>query len=89
MRLLADTAAITYALIPDNGPPRVVRFVRSGVLPAGTLAMLDTKRKLLLVNHMRYLRLSPLERHALICTNKVEIKMSPDLPSVLFPGGGL
>jgi hypothetical protein len=77
---------MNYALVPDNKPARVIRFCPAGVLAAGLIAVLDTRKNLLLVSLPRWLRLSDSERHAVIRTDQAELRADRHLQHKLFGG---
>jgi hypothetical protein len=48
---------------PDNGPPRLLRFVDSSAMPsASTVAMLIAKDNLVLINHHLFEQLDSAEQ---------------------------
>jgi hypothetical protein len=54
---------MTFALTPDGGPPRLIRFTS---LDSGVVALLDTANNLLMIDKLRYQALSPTDRHNLL-----------------------
>jgi hypothetical protein len=53
-----------FALTPDHGPPRILRFVEPDALPAdNVLCMLDKETNVLTINMGLYERLSKTEQH--------------------------
>lgn len=58
-----------YALCPDDGPPRLWRFVNGGSLPNDVVSMLDKKQNLLLINKNLFDQLGELEKHEILRTH--------------------
>jgi len=72
-----------FALTPDAGPPRVIRFVESGALPgASILSVLDKEQNLLLINKELYERLDRVERHRALRTHEPALEYRPARPSL-------
>lgn len=57
---------MSFTLCPDDGYPRLWRFVAPGVLPDGVLCMLDKKLNILTINKEAYDTLQPLEQHRVL-----------------------
>lgn len=61
---------MTFALCPDNGPPRLWRFVEDDALTeAGIVSMLYEASNLLVVNRPLFDRLSEMNRHMVLHTH--------------------
>ena len=61
---------MAFSLCPDNGLPRLWRFVEPWMLPAGTLCMLDKKQNLLVINREAFDQLPVLEQHVVLRTQR-------------------
>lgn len=60
-----------FALVPDNGPHRIVRFVDGSQMPSDdVVSMLDRIRNVLLVNTTLYDQLTREEQSAVIKTRQ-------------------
>lgn len=64
---------MAFSLCPDNGLPRLWRFVEPGVLPSGTLCMLDPASNLLVIDKGAFDQLPELERHMVLRTQRRHI----------------
>lgn len=62
---------MVFALCPDNGPPRIWRFVAGSELPEGVSAHLDTRTNILRVNKDIYKRMFWIDQHQLLRTHAV------------------
>lgn len=60
---------MVFAFNPDNGPPRVIRFV--DVLTDNVLAVLDKKQNVLVIVRRHYERLSWVQQHRLLRTQEL------------------
>jgi hypothetical protein len=60
---------MTFNLCPDDGPPRLWRFVAPGVLPPEVLATLDIEQNLLTIDKSLFSRLGELNQHMLLRTH--------------------
>lgn len=59
-----------FSLCPDNGLPRLWRFVAPDVLPPGVLCTLDEKYNLLTINKEAFDQLPPMEQHQVLRTQR-------------------
>ena len=60
---------MSFALNPDGGLPRVIRFVPERTLPSDTtLSVLDIEKNLLLINVDRWNDLTTSQQHELVKT---------------------
>lgn len=67
-----------FALCPDTGPPRLLRFVTAESMPRPTtLALLDAKNNVLFVNGDAYATLEPMQQHRLIRTTRLITETVP------------
>jgi len=64
---------MAFNLCPDDGYPRLWRFVGPGVLPAWVLCTLDKKFNTLTINKEAFDALPEMERHRVLRTSLVEI----------------
>jgi len=61
-----------FALNPDDGPARILRFRSPDAMPsADTLFVLDVANNLLLINQPLFEQLNPTEKQAVITTHEV------------------
>jgi hypothetical protein len=61
---------MTFALCPDNGPPRLWRFVEDDVMTAAHMvSMLDAQHNILLINRSLFDKLSELNQHMVLRTH--------------------
>lgn len=61
---------MTFALCPDNGPPRLWRFVDSEPMTINNMvSVLDEKNNILIVNKPLFDRLGELNRHMVLRTH--------------------
>ena len=59
-----------FALCPDEGPPRLWRFVDDDIMTAASMvSMLDKRQNLLIVNKPLYDQLGELNQHMLLRTH--------------------
>jgi hypothetical protein len=59
-----------YALCPDDGLPRLWRFVDDDIMTAANMvSLLDKEKNLLIINRQLYERLSELNRHMVLRTH--------------------
>lgn len=59
-----------FALCPDNGPPRLWRFVDDDILTAGRIAaMLDAEQNLLIVNRPVFDTMTEQDQHITLRTH--------------------
>lgn len=66
-----------FALVPDHGPARLVRFVNAEDMPDDNIiAMLDAPNNLLFVNRDAYDLLAPFEQRQVIQTRRAYIETS-------------
>ncbi len=55
---------MSLAFNPDDGPPRLLRFVGEGSVPTtDTLAVFDRANNLLIINRELYDTLDPMQQH--------------------------
>jgi len=67
-----------FAFVPDTGPPRLVRYVDSSVLPSNDIvSMLIAKDNLLLVNLHLYEQLGLEQREKVLRTKHQFLEMKP------------
>lgn len=66
---------VEFTTVPGYKLARVIRFVKSGVLPPKTLAMLDTRRNVLLVSSHHWQALTDLQRQALLMTSATLVEV--------------
>lgn len=59
---------MAFTLCPDDGLPRLWRFVAPGVLPPGVLCTLDKEQNLLIIDREAFDQLPELERHQILRT---------------------
>ena len=64
---------MAFTLCPDNGLPRLWRFVAPGVLPPGVLCTLDAEQNLLTIDKEAFDQLPELERHQILRTTRKSI----------------
>jgi len=58
-----------FALVPDEGPPRILRFVPPARMPSDTtLFVLDRNTNVLLINNHLFDQLDANQRHRLVRT---------------------
>jgi hypothetical protein len=63
-----------FALTPDDGPPRILRFAGAGDMPTGnTLCVLDEANNVLTINKVLFDRLPRMEQHQVERTHAVQI----------------
>ena len=60
---------MSFAICPDDGLPRLWRFVASGSLPEEVIATLDKAQNLLTIDRGLFEQLAPLEQHMLLRTH--------------------
>ena len=58
-----------FALCPDDGPPRIWRYVGPGVLQPGLLCDLDIARNILTIDKERFDALPEIDRHMVLRTH--------------------
>ncbi len=64
-----------FALVPDYGPARIVRFVNGEDMPDDNIvAMLDAPNNVLFVNRDSYDLLAPFEQRQIIQTRRAYIE---------------
>jgi hypothetical protein len=63
---------MAFNICPDDGPPRLWRFVDPGVLPPEVVATLDKKQNLLTIDRELYDKLPWLEQHIVLRTHLAE-----------------
>jgi hypothetical protein len=64
-----------FALCPDDGPPRLWRFVAPGVLPPGVLSTLDREQNILVIDKEIYDTLPWIDQHQTLRTHAVQINV--------------
>jgi hypothetical protein len=68
-----------FALTPDDGPPRILRFVEPGALPDDrTLCVLDYETNVLTINKVLYEKLSRTQQHEVQRTHAITIAVHHD-----------
>jgi hypothetical protein len=61
---------VTFALNPDTGPPRVIRFVLPGTLPGrATLSLYNKHTNLLIIDREKFEALTPTSQQILVRTH--------------------
>jgi len=61
---------MTFNLCPDDGPPRLWRFVDDDIMTAARMvSLLDAKQNLLLINRPLYDQLPWIDQHQLLRTH--------------------
>jgi hypothetical protein len=63
-----------FALVPDDGPPRIIRFVGQGVLPVGWVSTLIVERNLLYVDRARFELLTSTQQEAVYRTHELYLR---------------
>lgn len=67
-----------FAFVPNTGPPRLIRYVDSSVMPSnGVVSMLIAKDNLLLVNIDLYEQLGIEQREKVLRTKHQFLEMKP------------
>jgi hypothetical protein len=56
-----------FALIPDEGPPRLIRFMQG---PIGALALYDKEKNLLMIDKDEWHMLSETQQHIVLRTHE-------------------
>jgi hypothetical protein len=60
---------MSFSLVPDTGPPRILRFVQSAQMPSdSTLFMLDRSTNVLMINNHLYDQLDVAAQHRIVRT---------------------
>jgi hypothetical protein len=65
---------MAFALVPDDGPPRLIRFTTLG---PQVLCELDSEKNLLLIDKAKYERLSPEDQHLVLRSQVDRIVLPP------------
>lgn len=66
-----------FAFCPDNGPPRLVRYVDQSVMPSDTtIAVYDARNNLLLVAHHLFEQLFTEQRERVLRTQAPFIEIA-------------
>jgi hypothetical protein len=60
---------MTFALCPDDGYPRLWRFVAPGVLPENMLCELNKAQNLLVIDKEQFDRLIEMDQHRVLRTH--------------------
>jgi hypothetical protein len=60
---------MVFALCPDDGPPRLWRFVAPGELPPGVISELDAEQNILRIDRELLVLLPELEQHRVLRTH--------------------
>jgi hypothetical protein len=66
----------SFALTPDDGPSRILRFVEPDRMPTGdarTLCVLDDETNVLTINKVLYEKLTDMQRHQIQRTHALTI----------------
>lgn len=63
-----------FALVPDEGPPRLIRFT---TLSNDMLSILDTEKNLLMIDRERFQKLAADDQHMLLRTQQKVIMLPP------------
>lgn len=67
---------MSFALVPDDGPHRVVRFVTGEVMPSDrTIALLDRNTNVLLIERHLFEQLSPTQQSEIVKTQRRVIEI--------------
>ena len=61
---------MAYALCPDDGLPRLWRFVAPGVLPSDLLCELNKAQNLLVIDREKFDRLIEIDQHIVLRTHE-------------------
>jgi hypothetical protein len=67
---LPNEVTMAFSLCPDDGLPRLWRFVARGALPSGVLCKLDERINLLTIDKEAFDQLPELERHMVLRTQR-------------------
>lgn len=66
-----------FAFTPDDGPPRLERYVEAGTMPGKDLvALFDPKTNLLVINRELFDRLQKTDQHRVLRTQKTSLSVS-------------
>ena len=60
---------MAFAICPDDGLPRLWRFVEPGGLPRGVMASLDAEQNLLIIDKELFDRMDWIDQHMLLRTH--------------------
>ncbi len=67
---------MSFAFCPDDGPPRVMRYVLPGTLPGrDLLALYDKSKNLLIIDRDHFDRLPPYEQRAVLRTHHSALRI--------------
>ena len=69
---------MSFGYTPDDGPPRLIRYVEPGSLPPNVLCTLDAANNLLRVDRSLLMRMPELERAIVLKTTRASIEVSFD-----------
>lgn len=66
-----------FAFTPDEGPPRLERYVEAGTLPGENLvALFDPANNLLVINRDLFEKLQPTDKHRVLRTRKTSLSVN-------------
>jgi hypothetical protein len=65
---------MAFSLIPDEGPPRLIRFTKLG---GELLCVLNVESNLLMIDKAKYDRLTPDDQHLVLRTQAPSISLPP------------
>jgi hypothetical protein len=65
-----------FAFNPDTGPPRLIRYVDSSMLPPGVVCDFDSDTNLLRVNRELYNKLDDVGQHQVLRTRQPAIEVA-------------
>lgn len=67
-----------FAFNPDDGPPRIIRYVEPGTLPGkDLLSIYDPTQNLLIINKELFERLSATDKSQVLRTHRTSITVQP------------
>ena len=67
---------MAFAFNPDNGLPRLIRYVEPGTLPARDLvSILDASQNLLIIDRVNFEKLNDNQQHQVLRTQKAFIEI--------------
>lgn len=70
---------MVFAFNPDDGPPRLFRYVEPGTLPSrDLLSIYDKTQNLLIIDRAHFAKLSDVEKHFVLRTQQPFIEIHYD-----------
>ena len=70
---------MAFAFTPDDGPPRLIRYVDRGTLPAANLlAVYDKSQNLLIIDREHFERLDWAQKHITLRTHRPFLEVTYD-----------